>query len=381
MSVGLYDADQATFTKVVFNLELMKLSAYYKRKGEIVILAPEFAPEKHSKFIYRKDYDDGIYPKNLVHPNVEYGGLAFSNNIYLPLPLEIERMRPDTEIYRRTEQDYLLFSKDKDYNHSLFYGLMNGEHLRLSLDGKTLWDGYESQIKNIKKTHNIILHDYNLGAIDGSFEVIKDLSSMTENKRTPKIGMKFPVQVQDEKSFLKWMSLNKSPLMFSLRYNGVLSNEAVMEWIRLHCKLPTSAKLEYNVTPPWYDQNDFVMNLLPQIFRQVIILWSYNVDFSLKYDEDFFTDKRWIEVIELILYFIRRLKGHKMNKTWATKIPGDETLFSEMKFLSKLPQNENTFVELDLQKAREIFAFVRENNYQLFQDFYECSINSLGGTL
>ena len=114
MSVGLYDADQATFTKVVFNLELMKLSAYYKRKGEIVILAPEFAPEKHSKFIYRKDYDDGIYPKNLVRPNVEYGGLAFSNNIYLPLPLEIERMRPDTEIYRRTEQDYLLIPGDKD---------------------------------------------------------------------------------------------------------------------------------------------------------------------------------------------------------------------------------------------------------------------------
>ena len=29
MSVGLYDMDMATYTLVPFNLELMKLSAYY----------------------------------------------------------------------------------------------------------------------------------------------------------------------------------------------------------------------------------------------------------------------------------------------------------------------------------------------------------------
>ena len=83
----------------------MKLSAYYKKKGEIVILSPSFTPDKNTKFIYRKDYNDGDFTADLTRAsNVEYGGLAFSNNIYTPLPIEIERMRPDTEIYQKAEQ-------------------------------------------------------------------------------------------------------------------------------------------------------------------------------------------------------------------------------------------------------------------------------------
>ena len=103
MSVGIYDADLATYTLVPFNLEAMKLSAYYKKKGEIVVLAPHFTPEKNTKFILRKDYDDGNFPLGLTLPNVEYGGLAFSNNVYQPLPLEIECMKPDASLYARAE--------------------------------------------------------------------------------------------------------------------------------------------------------------------------------------------------------------------------------------------------------------------------------------
>lgn len=44
MSVGCYDADMQKYVHVPPNLELMKLSAYYKKKGEIVSLAPVFKP-------------------------------------------------------------------------------------------------------------------------------------------------------------------------------------------------------------------------------------------------------------------------------------------------------------------------------------------------
>lgn len=83
MSVGIMDADLAKYTLVPFNLEAMKISTYYKKKGEIVVLSPSFTPERHQKFFYRKDYNDGEFPIGLTRsPNVEYGGLAFSNNIY-----------------------------------------------------------------------------------------------------------------------------------------------------------------------------------------------------------------------------------------------------------------------------------------------------------
>ena len=86
MSVGMHDMDMATYTLVPFNLELMKLSAYYKKKREVVILSPSFTPERHQKFILRKDFDDGNFPIGLEKvPNLEYGGHAFSNGRYRPL--------------------------------------------------------------------------------------------------------------------------------------------------------------------------------------------------------------------------------------------------------------------------------------------------------
>ena len=48
MSVGIMDADLAAYSLVPFNLEVMKLSAYYKKKGEIVILSPSFTPDKNT---------------------------------------------------------------------------------------------------------------------------------------------------------------------------------------------------------------------------------------------------------------------------------------------------------------------------------------------
>ena len=55
MSIGIMDGDMATYLLVPFNLEAMKISAYYKTRGEIVIFAPTFFPERHRKFYDRKD--------------------------------------------------------------------------------------------------------------------------------------------------------------------------------------------------------------------------------------------------------------------------------------------------------------------------------------
>ena len=102
MSVGIMDADLSTYLLVPFNLECMKMAAYYKRHNQLVVFSPIFVPDRHEKFIYRKDYEDGNYPLNLLNtPNVEYGGLAFSNNKYKALPLDIEKTRPDASLYNK----------------------------------------------------------------------------------------------------------------------------------------------------------------------------------------------------------------------------------------------------------------------------------------
>ena len=106
MSYGLFDADVQVYPYIpFFNLELMKLSAYYKNKKEIVILSPSFLPNHYQHFIFRQDFPGENYPL-IKYKNIEYGGRAFNVSKYQPLPMEIEKMKPDTFLYDKIEKQY-----------------------------------------------------------------------------------------------------------------------------------------------------------------------------------------------------------------------------------------------------------------------------------
>ena len=378
MSIGIMDADMSSYTLVPFNLEVMKLSAYYKKKGEIVTLSPSFSPEKNTKFFYRKDYNDGEFPLNLLtSKNVEYGGLAFSNNVYNPLPLEIEKQRPDTEIYAKMEP--IIKGTTSGARNKIFQNMMTAEHCRISLDGKTVWKDYPSQFKYLAGARNLMLHDYDLGAIEGGFETVQEiLSKARTDGWATKVGMKFPVQVKDGKELLKWSSLNSNSTFYSLRYIGVMDDDTFNEWVSTCRQRAVYSQMEYHVTAPWYDPNDFIENLLPKIFRQVIISRSYRVFFSLKYDEGFFPDPRWENVIRLFNYYHNSYSGEPLSR-YFNMIAGD-TMFDFASKSQTVPKSYYGEV-FNKDQIREIFAFVREFNYPLFKDFYECTAEKLGGRL
>lgn len=378
MSIGIMDADMSSYTLVPFNLEVMKLSAYYKKKGEIVTLSPSFTPEKNTKFFYRKDYNDGEFPLNLLtSKNVEYGGLAFSNNVYNPLPLEIEKQRPDTEIYAKMES--IIKGTTSGARNKIFQNMMTAEHCRISLDGKTVWKDYPSQFKYLAGARNLMLHDYDLGAIEGGFETVQEiLSKARTDGWATKVGMKFPVQVKDGKELLKWSSLNSNSTFYSLRYIGVMDDDTFNEWVSTCRQRAVYSQMEYHVTAPWYDPNDFIENLLPKIFRQVIISRSYRVFFSLKYDEGFFPDPRWENVIRLFNYYHNSYSGEPLSRYF--NMIADDTMFDFASKSQTVPKAYYGEV-FNKDQIREIFAFVREFNYPLFKDFYECTAEKLGGRL
>lgn len=378
MSIGIMDADMSSYTLVPFNLEVMKLSAYYKKKGEIVTLSPSFSPEKNTKFFYRKDYNDGEFPLNLLtSKNVEYGGLAFSNNVYNPLPLEIEKQRPDTEIYAKMES--IIKGTTSGARNKIFQNMMTAEHCRISLDGKTVWKDYPSQFKYLAGARNLMLHDYDLGAIEGGFETVQEiLSKARTDGWATKVGMKFPVQVKDGKELLKWSSLNSNSTFYSLRYIGVMDDDTFNEWVSTCRQRAVYSQMEYHVTAPWYDPNDFIENLLPKIFRQVIISRSYRVFFSLKYDEGFFPDPKWENVIRLFNYYHNSYSGEPLSRYF--NMIADDTMFDFASKSQTVPKSYYGEV-FNKDQIREIFAFVREFNYPLFKDFYECTAEKLGGRL
>lgn len=379
MSVGIMDADMSAYLLVPFNLEVMKLSAYYKKKGEIVVLSPSFTPHRNTKFIYRKDYDDGDFPRGLTtYGNVEYGGLAFSHNVYQPLPLEIERMKPDTSIYAKMESKILGPSTSE--RRKIYGNMMTAEHCRLSLDGKTIWPEYHKQFISLRDTRNLMIHDYDLGAVEGSFELVKTLMAQARNDGwATRLGMKFPVQVSDEQELLNWSSLRSNSLFYSMRFNGVMENEPFVEWIKRCHEKAIYSQMEYHVTSPRYDADHFVEHLLPRIFRQVIFSRSYRVCFSLTYDEGFFPDPRWEEVIRLFNFYHNSF----INEDEAVfyKKVQDDTLYNFAAHTMKKPYGSYGSDAMSIADVRRIFEFVREHNYPLFKDFYECSVRSLGGKL
>ena len=378
MSVGILDADLTKYILVPFNLEVMKLSAYYKKKGEIVVLAPSFTPERNTKFIYRKDYDDGEYPLALTTTkNVEYGGLAFSNNVYQPLPEVIEKMKPDTGIYASMEN--LIKGTKSPLRYKIYQNMMTSEHCRLSLDGKTIWEDYPSQFRFLTTARNLMIHDYDLGAVKDSYQTVaKIMSRARTDGWATKIGMKFPVQISDGQALLNWSSLNSNSTFYSLRYDGVIDDEPFNEWIGSCRQRAVYSQMEYHVTSSRYDPNHFVEVLLPKILRQVIISRSYKIFFSLNYDEGFFPDRRWEAVLQLFNYYHNSYSNQTATRYY--QMIADDTLFDFARHCQDMPKNYYGEV-YNKDQIRQIFAFVRENHYPLFRDFYECSASKLGGKL
>ena len=379
MSVGIMDADMSAYLLVPFNLEVMKLSAYYKRKGEIVVLSPSFTPHRNTKFIYRKDYDDGDFPRGLTtYGNVEYGGLAFSHNKYQPLPIEIERMKPDTSIYEKMESKIL--GPATSERRKIYNNMIEAEHCRLSLDGKTIWPEYTKQFKNLKQARNLMFHDYDLGAVDGAFEEVqKILARARTDGWATRVGMKFPVQVSKGEDLLKWSTLRSNSTFYSMRFNGVMDDDSFVEWVNRNHERAVYSQMEYHVTPSWYDENHFIEHLLPKILRQVIFSRRYRVSFLLTYDEGFFTDPRWEEVIRLFNFYHTSFLG-ETEAVFYKKLEND-TLYDFAAHTMKKPYGTYGKDAMSIDDVRKIFAFVREHNYPLFKEFYECNVRSLGGKL
>lgn len=375
MSIGIMDADLSTYILVPFNLECMKLSAYYKKHNQLVVFSPNFVPERHKTFIYRKDYEDGNYPKNLLNtPNVEYGGLAFSNNKYKALPLDIEKMKPDPSLYSKMAG----FIKGGPKNNKIWQNMITSEHARLSLDGKTIWPDYGRQFYNLKMARNLIIHDYDLGAIEGGFEEVKQIMQRARKDGwATRLGMKFPVQIHDGQTLLNWSSFKTNSTFYSIKYDGVIDDDAFNEWVGVCRERAVFSSVDYHVTSSRYDENHFIEELLPRIFKQVIISRSYRVFFSLNYDEEFFTDKKWGDVLQLFNYYHNSYNGQIIPR-FLQKVPTD-TLYDFAAACSDQPVSFYQGKYFTQSQIREIFAFVRMHHYELFKLFYECTAEKLGG--
>lgn len=368
MSIGLYDADMATYIHTAPNLELMKYSAYYKNKGEITILSPLFNPAFFNTFVYRKDYDDGDFPDLLKYDNILYGGLSYSNNKYVPLPDEIESLIPDTTIYDKMMDS---FGNSKK-NRETFKVCLNSRHLRLSLDGETIWSDFEKQI-DFSKRQNYFFHDYDLNKIKDSETVIKKLLKQTNLVvGINAISTKFPIQIYNEEDMEKWIYFQGSCNFFNLNYYGLMSTDYFKHFLKVSPLQTIEKSIQYIVTYGFKDQQDFVDNGVEKMYDQFIIACTNRKRISLIYDEDFFTDKIWEDFFLLLDLFNGSLC--EMNPTLFINGRKDNSLY---KFVRHFKSQYRYKRSITIEKAREIFAYMRVTNYNLFKKFYESNLTEI----
>lgn len=122
MKVGIIDADLISKKKQRFpNLACMKLSAFYKLRGDSVSLLLSYdSIENYDKVFISKVFTDTNVPEGVLNLSwVEYGGTGFFYDKAPQLPYEIEHIKPDYHLYDEFVQEQL--NKGESPNSLRYY--------------------------------------------------------------------------------------------------------------------------------------------------------------------------------------------------------------------------------------------------------------------
>ena len=110
--------------------------------------------------------------------------------------------------------------------------------------------------------------------------------------------MKFNVTTTTADELIKWAKLPNLNTFFSLEFLGILEDESMVEVIS-NTKGSRDKKIEYCITKNLSSQDVFLKSYLLKIYHQVLFCRDNRRFFLLKYDDNFFVDKRWARVIDL----------------------------------------------------------------------------------
>ena len=93
---------------------------------------------------------------------------------------------------------------------------------------------------------------------------------------------------------------------FYLQYNGVFTDEEIIDLV----ERPALGlrQMVYNFTYKCASETEFMMQVLPEIYKQTLFLRSSNKKILLNIDTDFFKTKELLDLMKLIDCFYGRSK-------------------------------------------------------------------------
>ena len=349
MIVGIYDDDLLKHPKsrCGLNLELMKISAYHKNKGDIVVLSPTYSPEKYSVFYYGKDMDFTEPIPNLLKDNVTAVGRYFYPKKYAPLPSYIEKMNPDTSLYQSVLDHETMRTRIVSLRASI-----NGTHLRLSTDGKII----NSELFNLlsdTKMNVLFIYDYDLFSVEDSIKFLKELADKNL-KKTGKINFRFPVIVNNMHQIDELSSIPIAKKVNKIICNSLLPDNDIYALVTDLKYKPLLQIFSYNPVVQ-FESNDLIIQNFSSILKQGLFFRMNGLDFPLSYRAE--------KVIPEINDWLR-LINQTCNK-------GRGSIYE---YCLSLPENtiktavSTTFCKKD---ARILFKYMQDNNINFLKECYK----------
>lgn len=275
--IGIYDADFFRYENVIPNLECAKLVTYFRHHKDIAVLTPTFAPEQYTSFYIRKEYNDGIFPKEFFQDNCIYGGRAFNPDRYVQLEKRIENTIPDMHIY----DNYLSYFGSVQMHQKQLKRILNCAHMRLAPDSEHLRSFDEFSPYFQKGITGIFLHDYDLAGLH-AYDLIEQLqnqrSYITKEGINPyPVGNKYPINIYNSAELEKWFKIVTIPNAFFLEYHGMMDDKTLYRLCLDNRRM--ARQVYYDVTYDCRDENDFFVHRAEKIFYLVFIFtksWHKN---------------------------------------------------------------------------------------------------------
>ena len=175
MDIAIIDQDALYSLKNFYpNLEAMKISFYYKKNRNLVtLLLNPNSNQRYNKIFLRKDnfLNRNQYSSLLLDKRCEYGGLSFTNNIYVPLEEEIENSSFDLSLYSDFFRKIYKGKKSYEYKKRMFY---RSSFIRLSTNGIDCSNTFLKDINKNSKSH-IYIYDKDILSIKDSIDVLNSI--------------------------------------------------------------------------------------------------------------------------------------------------------------------------------------------------------------
>jgi hypothetical protein len=272
-------------------------------------------------------------------------------------------MKPDISLYGNLNPKLV-----HGYTKNALSTMRRAEHVRLSLDGKTVWKNFEKQLRHDNNIYGIIFHDYNLNDIEGAQVLINDnIADWIAHLDGRRIGMKYPVSVNNKQDFISWLKFPPMSTYFSLIHRGLIKESDMPELAEIYKSTTARRQTSIDVFDG-YTNETLINGGIRRIFRNIINLRSLHLIFPLIYNESILVDDDWKKVMKLIYQYNLHILN-KIGTEYFRRVEPYETLYSY--YYSALRHYYTKDPFYSKESLQSIFQFVRENDYELFKDFYE----------